>query len=563
MKKRNLYLIFILILLFPISVFADDIYKIDMHINLTKDGSANITEIWNVKADSGTEWYKQLYNLGNQELSNFKVSMDDKPLTYKDWNVNESLSQKSGYYGINYVSEGLELCFGKKDMQKHTFTLNYTLSNFIFNTEDSQAVYQTLFPNVTLDDFSVVIDSYYNFPDTLDVWGYGYKGYAYVQDGKIKMSNEGSLYNDYVVLLAKFPLNTFETNNTSSYATFDDILNQAEEGTYEYDYDYDYDYDNNPSAIEGIFGAIISIIFTGFPFAIAGLVVLSALKEGYGYKDNKTINKKEVPMFRDIPCNKDIYYANVLTKLNNFGYRESNIFGAILLKWIRQNKIVFRNKVKGIFNKETSTIDLTLNPTFDDQIEKELFDIMYKASGDGILESKELEKWCRKNYSKFLGLFTRITNREIEKLKMNNHIYNRVNKEECKKKHVMDDKIYDDSIKLYGLKKYLQEFSTMKDKEALEVHLWDEYLMFAYIFGIADKVAKQFKDLYPEIAKEMQNNNMDYNTFLFINTISTRSVSAASSARSAAQSYSSGGGGFSSGGGGGGSFGGGGSMGGR
>ena len=127
----------------------------------------------------------------------------------------------------------------------------------------------------------------------------------------------------------------------------------------------------------------------------------------------------------------------------------------------------------------------------------------------------------------------------------------------------MDDKIYDDSVKLYGLKKYLEEFSSMNTKEAIEVNLWDEYLMFAYIFGIADKVAKQFKNLYPEIASEMQNNNLDYNTFLFINTLSTRSVAAASSARSAAESYSSGGGGFSSGGGGGGSFGGGGSMGGR
>ena len=52
-------------------------------------------------------------------------------------------------------------------------------------------------------------------------------------------------------------------------------------------------------------------------------------------------------------------------------------------------------------------------------------------------------------------------------------------------------------------------------------------------------------------------------TIVFVNYVSSRGVSAASSARSAAQSYSSGGGGFSSGGGGGGSFGGGGSMGGR
>ena len=87
--------------------------------------------------------------------------------------------------------------------------------------------------------------------------------------------------------------------------------------------------------------------------------------------------------------------------------------------------------------------------------------------------------------------------------------------------------------------------------------------MFAYLFGIADKVAKQFKNLYPEIIQEMETANIDYNTLVFVNNISTSSVHAATSARSAAESYSSGGGGFSSGGGGGGSFGGGGSMGGR
>ena len=127
----------------------------------------------------------------------------------------------------------------------------------------------------------------------------------------------------------------------------------------------------------------------------------------------------------------------------------------------------------------------------------------------------------------------------------------------------MDDKIYEDSSRLYGLKLYLDEFSRMNTKEVLEVKLWDEYLMFAYLFGIADKVAKQFKNLYPEVIEQMENANIDYNTLIFVNNLSSSSVYAATSARSAAENYSSGGGGFSSGGGGGGSFGGGGSMGGR
>ena len=557
MKKK--LLLFMLILFAPIWVYADHIYNIDMDIYLEEDGTANITEVWDVQADSGSEWYKQLYNLGTEELSNFKVSMDGRDLQYKSWNVDESLSAKSGYYGINYVSEGLELCFGKGDMNRHKFTLNYTLSNFITNTSDSQVLYQTLFPNVTLDNFTVTVSSFYEFPDTLDVWGYGYQGLAYVEDGKIKMTNDGyTVRNDYVVLLAKFPSATFKTDNyNGDFGSFDDVLNKANEGTFEYDYG------TKQSAWQKILNILSGLVHMIIPLGIIGFAASAAMKSGYGYKDNKTIDKKNVPMFRDIPCNKDIYYANTLIFLNNFDYNETNIFGAIILKWLRQGKIAFKNETTGIFNKETSMIDLTLNPTFDLPIEQELFDIMYKASEDGYLESRELEKWAKKHYEKFLGIFNRIKDQKINELKSNNHIYHRVNKEECKKKNVMDDMIYKDSQELYGLKKFLKEFSDMQNKEAIEVKLWDEYLMFAYLFGMADKVAKQFKNLYPEIVREMEANNLDYGTFVYINNISTRSVHAASAARQAAESYSSGGGGFSSGGGGGGSFGGGGSMGGR
>ena len=258
MKKIIYIITLFFICILPVK--ADEIYNINMNINIQKDGSANITEIWNVKADSGTEWYKQVYNLGNSDLDNFVVYMDGDKLTQKSWNINESLSQKAGYYGINETSSCLELCFGKKDFKQHKFTLNYTLSNFIFNTSDSQVLYFTLLPNVTLDNFSVVVSSYYEFPDTLDVWGYGYKGYAYVENGQIKMSNEGSLNDDYVVLLVKFPLSTFETTNTySEYNTFNDVYNKSEEGTYEYNYN------NKVSFFDKVLNVISTLIFILFP----------------------------------------------------------------------------------------------------------------------------------------------------------------------------------------------------------------------------------------------------------------------------------------------------------
>ena len=559
---KKLIVLFLMLLVMPLSVDASNkIYNIDIDVYLNEDGSANITEIWDVDGEDGTEWYKVMNNLGNMELSNFTVLMDGKELQYKNWDIDETLNQKKGYYGINYTSDGMELCFGKYDYNRHRFTLNYRLSNFIINTNDSQLItYKFIdkLSDVDIDNFSVDINGFYSFPDTLDVWGYGYKGYAYVSDGKISMSNEEntSMNDKYVVLLAKFPLGTFNTSNmVDGYDDFDTVYDMAEDGSFEYDYG------NKISFIENIIYFILDIL----PFIIFSIVgifgVRSAIVNGYGYTGNKTIDKKNTPMFRDIPCNKDIYYANTLIKLNNFGYKESNILGAIILKWVKENKIMFKNQKVGIFNKDTSVIDMTLNPVFDNDLEDRLFEMMYEASRDGMLEAKEFEKWCNKNYSEFLSLFERIVNEKINALKSSGMIYQRSSKEECKKKNVMNDQIYNDSMQLYGLKLYLEEFSRMDTKEVMEVKLWDEYLMFAYLFGIADKVAKQLKDMYPEVLTETDVNGnamFDYDMFIFVNHISTRSVSAASSARAAAESYSSGGGGFSSGGGGGGSFGGGG-----
>ena len=548
MKKLLLFLV--LTLMAPLSVSANTIYKMNIDVYLNQDGSADITEVWDVDGSDGTEWYKVMNNLGNMELSSFVVSMDGVDLDSKDWDVSESLSEKRGYYGINYTSDGMELCFGKYDYDRHIFTLNYTLSNFIINTNDSQIItYKFIdkLSSVDFRDFSISISGYYNFPDTLDVWGYGYKGYAYVSSGMIEMSNEenSDMNDNYVVLLARFPLGTFNTMNTvDGYTDFDTVYNMAEDGAFDYDYD-------KTSLWETIFafiGCIGGVVIVAIP-------IYHSYYNSYGYVGNKKIDAKNLPMFRDIPCNKDIYYANTLIKLNNFDYNEGNIFGAIILKWVRNDKVVFTNKEVGIFNKETSVIDLTLNPVFDNELEKKLFDMMYEASKDGYLETKEFERWCKKNYSEFLNLFKKIENNIISDLKSKGMIYIRRNKEECKFKNVMNDTIYNDSVKLYGLKKYLKEFSNMNTKEVIEVRLWDEYLMFAYLFGIADKVLKQLKNMYPEFISQMEEQNINYDTLMFVNHISTRGVSAA---RSAAESYSSGGGGFSSGGGGGGSFGGGG-----
>ena len=120
------------------NVYANEIKNIDVNMYLNKDGSADVEEVWQVKGSNGTEWYHPFRNLGKTKITNYTVLMDGNQLQYKNWNINESLSAKAGYYGINYTDTDTELCFGKYDYNFHTFTLKYHVENLIFNTDDAQ-----------------------------------------------------------------------------------------------------------------------------------------------------------------------------------------------------------------------------------------------------------------------------------------------------------------------------------------------------------------------------------------------------------------------------------------
>ena len=115
-----------------------------------------------------------------------------------------------------------------------------------------------------------------------------------------------------------------------------------------------------------------------------------------------------------------------------------------------------------------------------------------------------------------------------------------------------------------GVDKVLQEkeFSRWSSSHGKQVSRWEEYLVFGALFGIADKVAKQLKDINPELFTQVVNCDMDTFVLLLLrsnmlsNAILNTSVNyAASQAGQGLGGHSSfgGGGGFSGGGFGGGS----------
>ena len=122
MKKMK-YILFVLITfivgIFNVSAKENKIYSIDIKVHINDDASANITEIWNMNVQEGTEVYKPMSNMGSSVLSDFKVTDETgRVYTYTSWNVNNSFNEKAYKNGINYTSSGFELCWGYEQLWK-------------------------------------------------------------------------------------------------------------------------------------------------------------------------------------------------------------------------------------------------------------------------------------------------------------------------------------------------------------------------------------------------------------------------------------------------------------
>lgn len=563
--KKTIKIIFVF--LFALALFsignkveANSIQSIAMDIFVNDNGDATVTETWRCNVTQGTEVYHPYYNLGNSVIKDLSVmdgNTEYEQLEY--WNTSGTLESKANKSGINQLSDGVELCWGISEYGSHTYTAKYTITNFVSETSDSQMIYWTLIPyefSNSIGNAYIKIHTNFDIADTTDVWGYGnYGGTAYVYDGYIEMQSDGTLAtNEYMTILVKFPLGTFNATNKLDY-DFDHYYNMAEEGATKYT--------DSVSASD----VLITIIVTLFQIVFWVIIIFAIIKSvnsakglDFGLEGKKI--PKDVPYFRDIPCKKDIYRAYYIGYQYDIIKNKTDILGAIILKWLKEGKIRIEEKETGvIFKKENTVIVLKeANPeSFSEPKEKEIFKMLYEASKDGYLESKEFERWCEHSYSKILSWFDKIIENEKYKLVQEGLIEE---KEEVKmkifknKKYVATHELKQEAIELAGLKRYLNEYTLIKQREAIEVQLFEEYLIFAQIMGIAEKVAKQFKDIYPEVIQ--QSNFTSYDYVMFINMSSHRGISAAQSAKSRAESYSSGRGGFSSGGGGGGSFGGGG-----
>ena len=362
------------------------------------------------------------------------------------------------------------------------------------------------------------------------------------------MTSEGTLNrNEYMTILVKLPSGTFNTKNNLN-QNFEYYYNLAEEGV------------NRNETVENtvitILPFIIFIIIMVFAIVTSKLGSSQEQRLNFENNGNKLPKTKDIPYFRDIPCNKDLFQAFFIGYQFKIVKKRTDLLGSVILKWVRDKKVTLK-KDEGKSSKTSIILNEELISSLEDEDEQKLYKMFFEASKDGILEDSEFTKWCNTNYSKILGWFDTIIDKEKDKLVKDGLLLEKPKTLFKSAKYTVTPELRQQALNIAGLKKYLNDYTLISEREAPDVVLFEDYLILAQMFGIADKVAENFKKLYPDLITET--NFYSYDNINFVHIYAVHAMTSAHSAHYAAASrYSGGGGGFSVGGGGGGSFGGGG-----
>ena len=525
------------------SVFSrPSLNNLDIKVVLSKNGDARITETREMYIDDeGTECYIGLANMGESQVKDLTVS-DETGTRFinVDWDVDETRDWKTYKCGIVTTNRGYEVCWGLGEEGERTYITSYTITGLVRGYPDADAIRHVFLDTsvspkpdhakitIMTADTTIVIN-----PDSCGIWGFRFEGNLWFENGTIMaettqpMSSEAGLF-----IMVQFPKGMFEPTIWEN-DTFENKKGEAFEGS-----DYaSSDDDEDMTWFEWV-------IF----FLIYGVSALAAVCgfvwHIYTVWRARRRANKDLMWYRDIPLNGNLQEANNI--LNAYKYMHTdynNLMSACILKLIQLGAITIetRRNMKG--EMEPNFVihqlkDLDNQPV----LMRKIFKIFKQAAGsDTVLEAKELKQYMKSTCNQS------ITDSFINTLHTKTSISKYKDRE-------------DEVRQLFGLRKFLKEFTLLDERGVDEVKLWKDYMVYATLFGIADRVIKEMKKVNPEYFNmdQVANQMADNMTLPLIYSTLHHSTSSAVAAKAAREHRSSGGGGHSSWGGGGGGFSGGG-----
>lgn len=552
-RNKTRFISAFLILLFligGITIFANELYLENLEINvfINPDGSARVTELRSAEINQGTENFIVIENLGKSKIKDFVVYENGQAYQYIDkWDLDASQEEKSGKNSIISTSTGYELSWGIGEYGRHDYTLEYTITDFVKELTDAQMVFwKFVNPDTNLPPqrLRILVESDYDFSETDEmIWGFGFEGEIYFQDGRVAASSSAPLARDhYATLLLKLPQGMFATEDKYN-KTFEEVREAAF-----VDSDYSID-DKSSGSVFGFLSAFGPLLAVG---ALIFMLIFSNKSKLINKKPDKFRRKYKEEYYRDQPYRGDfldIYYIPYLMGTSSF----EDLLTGFILKWIKEGKIITVEEEKGwIFKKDETNIKFLQTDMPSSSLEGKLFYMMLQAAGENeILEEREFTKWAKANVSKLDSWEKSVKEDSIKKLEKAGYI-TIVKKKVLfftSEKLEISEKGKELESRIYKYINYLNDFSLLNENEAINVTLWDNIMIWAGFLGLTEVVSKQFEQLYPRYNQEtVYTGNTIFLTHHLARNIQKTKVSS---------SRSSGGGGSTSMGGGGGSFGGG------
>jgi uncharacterized membrane protein YgcG len=541
MKHSRSKWMLLLVLLVSATALSARPYLNDLNIRvvLSHNGDARITEVRQMSIDSeGTECYIGLGNMSGSEVRDLTVS-DETGLQFDNigsWDIDRSRSWKEGKCGIVTKHGGYELCWGLGESGERTYITSYTITSLVHAYPDADAIRhvfldEAVSPKPEHVKLTIVTqDSLHLNAENCGIWGFRFRGEINFEgDSIVAESSEPFERRSALYIMVRFDKGMFEPTIQED-VTFEEKKQQALEGS-------DYTSDDDLS-LEDIFYMFVAFIcFFVAPIASAILYFL------YVWQARRKVFK-DLLWYRDIPLKGNLQQANdMLNAYKYFGSDYNNLLSACILKLINMGAISIEKRLNQKGKTEQNFVIHEL-PNLDDQplLLRKIHNIFKMAAGqDTILEPMELRTFMKSTYNQS------ITDSFINTLHTKTHLSNY-------KYRLAEVR------QLFGLKKYLQEFSLLNERHVEEVALWKDYMIYATLFGIADQVIRDMKRINPEYFNmdEVANQMADDMTLPMIYSTLHSSTTRAAMSKAEREARISGGGGHTSWGGGGGGFSGGG-----
>lgn len=552
----GLILCFALLFTLPLHAFAaNQVNTMDIHAVIREDGSMYVTQVWKGDFDEGTECYIPINAPDYLNISELTVS--DQSGSYEtmpEWNIDGSFEEKAKKCGIHATDSGYEICFGISRYGQNRYVIEYKLDkalggyidrdgvNFRFVNDGMNTTPTDVKVEIRLADGTPITD------ETADIWGFGYDGQVEFSDGAILACTESPIDpENHVTVLFSLDKGILSPSRQEP-VSFEEVKETAFEGS---DYDGTGSIGEEVSAFEAIVTTLLSI---GLPIGL--IILFFRMKKKSAEKKRQRFSER-FGYFRDIPNEGNLSATYALGRLFDV-CEDGAILATGMLRLIQLGCLSpVETQQAGFMGKTKETVSLRLMGSDHgkmNEYDEYLYTVLESAAGsDAALQAKELERFASRN-DKLLRAY-------IQKCDSAGRNY--LNQKHCLKRWDMPARLTDltpagerELGELMGLKRYLTDFSLVAERGVKEIPIWRELLTYAMLFGIADQVAEQMKELYPQISSELTDYSQSMVTAYSYHYLLYCNMKKAEEQREQ-EKRSGGGGGFASLGGGGGSIGGG------